>query len=123
MSINKYETIYLDQLLLPDYGEIREITTPNVAKNITLSGEMYVDYYNNRRSWEIKWNMLTPEQYDLIRAKYDKQFAQDTMLMLIVNNLSLFVPVFMTISTKTPKWNGQQIVDFSIILEEQYAIS
>lgn len=120
---NKHETMYLDQLLLPDFGELREITDPNVAKNYSIDGQLYVDYFNNRRRWEIKWNMLTPDEYDLIRAKYDKQFSQDTMLMFIVNNRGLFVPCFMSISEKVPKWNGQRIVDFSILLEEQYAVS
>lgn len=120
---NEYETMYLDQLLLPDYGELVEITEPNVAKNYTLNGQLYVDYYNNRRKWQIKWNFLTPAEYNLIRAKYDKQFSQDTMLMFIVNNRGLFVPCFMSISDKVPKWNGQRIQDFSITLEEQYAIS
>lgn len=120
---NKYETIYLDQYQLPDYAELTEITQPNVAKNVTLDGSLYVDYFNNRRAWEIKWAVLTPDEYDAILAKYNKQFSQDTMLMLIVNNRGLFVPCFMSISDKKPKWNGQRIVDFSITLEEQYAIS
>ena len=120
---NKYETIYLDGVLLPDYGDIKENIDPNVAKNYTLDGSLYVDYYNNRRSWEIKWNMLTPDEYDIIRTLYEKQFKQDTMLMLVVNNMNLFVPCFMTISDKKPKYNGQRIQDFSILLEEQYAIS
>lgn len=120
---NKYETIYLDGLLLPDYGELKEVTTPNIAKNITLDGSLYVDYFNNRRSWEITWNFLNPDEYDAILAKYNKQFSQDTMLMLVVNNRNLFVPCFMSISDKKPKYNGQRIVDFSITLEEQYAIS
>lgn len=120
---NKYATIYLDGMLLPDYGDIREIIDPNVAKNYPLDGSLYVDYYNNRRSWEIKWNYLTPAEYDSIRAKYDKQFTNDTMLMLVVNDMGLYVPCFMSISDKKPKWNGQRIQDFSIMLEEQYAIS
>lgn len=120
---NKYETIYLDGVLLPDYGEIIEVINENIGKNYTLDGSLYVDYYNNRRSWKIKWNMLTPTEYDTIRALYNKQFAQDTMLMLVVNNMNLFVPCFMTISDKKPKLNGQRIQDFSILLEEQYAIS
>lgn len=120
---NKYETIYLDGVLLPDYGDIIEVINENIGKNYTLDGSLYVDYYNNRRSWQIKWNMLTPDEYDTIRALYDKQFAQDTMLMLVVNNMNLFVPCFMTISDKKPKHNGQRIQDFSILLEEQYAIS
>lgn len=121
--INDYGTMYLDQLLLPDYGALREITQPNVSKNTTLNGELYVDFYNNRRAWEIRWNFLKPEEYDAIRAKYDKQFAQQEMLMFVVNNLNLFVPVYININDKNIKWNGQLIEGFAITLEEQYAIS
>lgn len=123
MSVNQYGTLYLDELLLPDYGSMREITQPNVSKNVTLNGELYVDFYNNRRAWEIRWNYLTVEQYEAIRAKYDKQFEQQEMLMFVVNNLNIFVPVYININDKNIKWNGQLIEGFAITLEEQYAIS
>lgn len=123
MSTNQYGTLYLDGLLLPDYGSLREITQPNVSKNTTLNGELYVDFYNNRRAWEIRWNYLTVAQYEAIRAKYDKQFADQEMQMFIVNNLDIFVPVYININDKNIKWNGQLIEGFTITLEEQYAIS
>ena len=123
MNPNQYGTMYLDLLKLPDYGTLQEITQPNAAKNITLSGELYVDFYNNRRSWQISWKYLKPEEYNAIRAKYDKQFATQTMLQFIVDPLGLFVPVYITINEKNIKWNGQLIEGFSITLEEQYAIS
>lgn len=123
MNENQYGTLYLDGLLLPDYGSLREITQPNVSKNTTLNGELYVDFYNNRRAWEIRWNYLTVAQYEAIRAKYDKQFTDQAMQMFIVNNLNLFVPVYININDKNIKWNGQLIEGFTITLEEQYAIS
>lgn len=121
--VNKYGTMYLDTLRLPDYGELKEVTQPNVAKNITLDGSLYVDFYNNRRSWQISWKYLKPSEYDAIRAKYDKQFTNQTMLQFAVDPLGLFVPVFISINDKNIKWNGQLIEGFSITLEEQYAIS
>lgn len=120
---NQYGTMYLDSLRLPDYATLREITEPNIAKNVALDGSLYVDFYNNRRRWEISWKLLKAAEYDLIRAKYNKQFSQQTMLQFIVDPLGLFVPVFMTINEKNIKWNGQLIEGFTITLEEQYAIS
>lgn len=120
---NKYATMYLDTLRLPDYGELKEITQPNAAKNYALDGSLYVDFYNNRRSWQITWKLLTVADYDLIRAKYDKQFSTQQMLQFIVDGLNLFVPVYISINEKSIKYNGQLIEGFSITLEEQYAIS
>lgn len=122
-TVNQYGTMYLDGLQLPNYGTLREITQPNVAKNITLDGSLYVDFYNNRRSWELSWKLLKASEYDSIRAKYDLQFSSQTMLQFVVDPLGLFVPVYITINEKNIKWNGQLIEGFSITLEEQYAIS
>lgn len=122
-QVNQYGTMYLDGLRLPDYGALKEIINPNIAKNVTLDGSLYVDFYNNRRSWEISWKYLKPAEYNAIRAKYDRQFSQQTMLQFVVDPLGLFVPVYISINEKNIKWNGQLIEGFTITLEEQYAIS
>ena len=122
-TTNQYGTMYLGGLRLPDYGTLKEITEPNVAKNVTLDGSLYVDFYNNRRKWEISWKYLKAAEYDAIRAKYNLQFSSQTMLQFVVDPLGLFVPVFISINEKNIKWNGQLIEGFTITLEEQYAIS
>ena len=122
-TTNQYGTMYLDGLRLPDYATLREITEPNIAKNVTLDGSLYVDFYNNRRKWELSWKLLKASEYDSIRAKYNLQFSSQTMLQFVVDPLGLFVPVFISITDKNIKWNGQLIEGFSITLEEQYAIS
>jgi len=120
---NQYGTMYLDGLQLPNYATLKEITQPNIAKNITLDGSLYVDFYNNRRVWEISWKYLKAAEYDALRAKYNLQFSSQTMLQFVVDPLGLFVPVFISINEKNIKWNGQLIEGFTITLEEQYAIS
>lgn len=120
---NQYGTMYLGGLQLPNYATLKEVTQPNLSKNVTLDGSLYVDFYNNRRVWEISWKYLKPAEYNAIRAKYDLQFTSQTMLQFIVDPLGLFVPVFISINEKNIKWNGQLIEGFTITLEEQYAIS
>lgn len=122
-TTNQYGTMYLGGLRLPNYATLKEITEPNVAKNVTLDGSLYVDFYNNRRKWEISWKLLKAAEYDAIRAKYNLQFSSQTMLQFVVDPLGLFVPVFISINEKNIKWNGQLIEGFTITLEEQYAIS
>ena len=122
-TVNQYGTMYLGGVQLPNYASLREITEPNVAKNVTLDGSLYVDFYNNRRKWEISWKLLKAAEYDTIRALYDLQFSSQTMLQFVVDPLGLFVPVYISINEKNIKWNGQLIEGFTITLEEQYAIS
>ena len=121
--MNEYETIYLDGYLLPLYGELKEVTKPNAARNVALDGSLYVDFYNNRRSWRISWGLLTIAEYQAIRDKYDKQYSEQTMLVLDITGKGIYVRVYLTIDDKQIKYNGQYVEGFSIVLEEQYAIS
>lgn len=123
MTANKYVTMYLDNYLLPDYGELKEISDPNAAKNYTLDGTLYVDFMNYRRTWQIKWNYLKIDEYDLIRGKYDKQFSDQNMLTFAIIDLGLSTPVFININEKNIKFNGQLVEGFTITLEEQSAVS
>lgn len=117
--------LYLGDLTLPDYANdgFREITDPNAAKNITLDGTMYVDFYNNRRKWEIKWDYLTPAEYNSIRALYDEQFSNEAFTYFGVPELGINVPVYINIVEVNRRWNGSLIQGFAVVLEEQYAIS
>jgi hypothetical protein len=121
--INEYETIYIDGLLLPLYTSFTEVTKPNLAKNITLDGSMYVDFYNNRRCWKMSWDILTIEEYAAIRVKYDKQFTSQIYLPLDIVNKGIYVFCYMNIDDKKIKYNGRYVEDFSIMFEEQHAIS
>lgn len=120
---NNYDPIYLDGQALPLYGNLREITTPMAAENITLDGTLYVDYQNHRRSWEIGWNYLTQAQYDQIRSAFNKQYSEQRMLQFYVPGLDIDVFVHIKIEDKEIKYNGQLVQDFKITLEEQDAIS
>ena len=117
--------LYLGALTLPNYANegFKEITDPNVAKNITLDGTMYVDFYNNRRKWEISWDYLTLAEYNSIRALYDAQFTNEAFTYFGVPELGINVPVYINIVDVNRRWNNTLISGFSIILEEQLAIS
>lgn len=121
--MNEYETIYLDGLILPLYSGFKEITKPNIAKNVSLDGSMYVDFYNNRRCWEISWDLLKIDEYDAIRAKYDKQFTNQVFLPLDIVGKGIYVYCYINIKDKDIRYNGQYVEGFSIMLEEQHPIS
>lgn len=118
--MNNFETITIDGLTLPNWNTLRETTQPNAPKKQSLDGTLYVDFFNNRRSWFIQWDLLTVEQYDQIRAKYDKQF--DTgMLAVTIDGLTVLM--YININDKNIKYNGRYVENFGITLEEQHAIS
>lgn len=121
--MNDYQTLYLDGLLLPHYSGFEEVTEPNASKNYTLDGSLKVDFRNNRRMWQISWKLLTIAEYEALRAKYDKQYNEQTFLTFHINDISLWTPVYMSIPTIKIKHNGQYVEGFSIMLEEREAIS
>lgn len=117
--------LYLGTLTLPNYANdgFKEITDPNVAKNVALDGTLYVDFYNNRRKWEINWDYLEPAEHNAIKALYNAQFTNETFTYFGVPALGINVPVYINIIDTNRKWNGSLIEGFGIILEEQYAVS
>lgn len=118
--------LYLGDLTLPPYANdgFTEIPQPNIAKNYPLDGSMYVDVYNRRRAWQIKWDYLKPEEYQAIKEKWENQFsASQPFIYFGKPDEGINVPVFITVSDIKPKWSGRLIKDFSITLEEQYAVS
>lgn len=121
--MNDYQTLYLDSLLLPNYTGFKEVTTPNATKSYTLDGTLNVDFYNNRRAWEISWNLLSLANYQAIRAKYNKQFTNSEFLTFHINDLDLWLPVYIEIPTIDIRFNGQWVEGFSIRLEERDSIS
>lgn len=123
MANNQYETMYLAGLRLPLYGSLTEIPDPNITKVETLDASLRVDFFNQRRAWQISWKLLTIAEYESIRAKYDQQFENSEFLNFIVEDKQINVSVLMTINNVDIKHNGQYIDGFSIKLEEQFAVS
>lgn len=117
------EPLVLDSLTLPNYLEFKELTDSNATKNITLDGALYVDLRSWRRSWQVSFKHLTSSEYDSIRAKYEKQFTDATLLNFVCSSEGIDTMVYMEISDRNPKWNGTLVVGYSITLTEQGAFS
>lgn len=121
--MNQYETMYLSGLRLPLYGELKEKPDANISKKETLDASLRVDYFNQRRSWQISWDLLSISDYQDIRDKYDQQFENSEFLNFIIEDKGINVSVLVTISDVDLKHNAQWVKGFTITLEEQYAVS
>ena len=88
-----------------------------------LDGTLYVDFYNNRRSWTLSWELLSRADYDVVKNLYDAQFSNQTFTPLVVDELNLNVFVYINISDTNIKWDNRYTEGFQIVLEERNAIS
>lgn len=115
--------IILGGVQLPKFKTFKRVDTPNEADVMTLGGNLYTDFINQRREWQIGWELLTSEDHDTIMAIYRRQYQNESYHMLQINAYGIYVPVKMNISTQNIKYNGSLIENFSVTLKEQYAIS
>lgn len=120
---NEYEALYLDNTLLPKHLDLTSTPVANAAKNRTINGTLYVDFQNNLRSWEVKWGMLTRAEVDAILAKYYLQFSEGRMLNFAIPGKGISTSVYVNVSPDSIKYNGQYSNDFTVVLEEAFAIS
>lgn len=107
--------------------ELVEVTEPLETTNITLDGTRYTDFRSpgNLRSWRIKFAYLCAEDYDFFREEvYLAQYGGGEYFSFTVPFYDIAdVPVKISVSDKNIKMDGDHIVDYEIILDEQYAIS
>lgn len=103
--------------------DLKEIPSPIESSNITLDGTLYTDFVSLRRSWQIHWPILTEDEYDDIRAIFNAQYTNEAYPLLQIPYYGISHPAKMSINEKNIKWDGNCIRDFSVVLEEQYAVS
>lgn len=116
-------TIILGGVVLPFYSELKETTKPNETDIVTLGGNLYTDFINNRREWVVSWENLKREDFDIIYALYTRQYQQSSYLMLQIDAYNIYIPAKINISQKDIKWNGSIYKNFSITLKEQLPFS
>jgi len=120
---NKDMEIILGGVVLPKFKTFKRTDTPNEADVVTLGGNLYTDFINQRREWAVGWDKLKSEDHDIIMALYRRQYQTEQYLMLQINAYGIYAPVKMNISSQNIRFNGSIIEAFSITLREQHAIS
>lgn len=75
---------------IPNYDRdgYQELTIPNHAKNFPLAGNMYVDFFNHRGGYKIKFDVLTAAEYANLRLIYNDQFNNEEFLTFDRTGLS-----------------------------------
>lgn len=116
--------VYLGGHLLPvpDVPFKRSLATSE-STNQTLDNTIYTDFSNYRRIWSLQWGRLSATNYDLIMEVFEAQYANEAYPILQIDLYNIYAAVKMSVSDQDIQMDGDCIVDFSITLEEQYAVS
>ena len=116
-------SIVLGGVVLPSYSDLTELTKENSTDRVTLGGSTFTDFKNVLRSWRMSWDLITEEDYQIIRGVYNNQIANKSYPFFELAAFGLYVPVRMKITDTKYKYNGALIKNFSITITEQHAIS
>jgi len=113
----------LDGVLLPKYGRLKRIDTPNKTRVKTLGGSHYTNFINRNRSWEISWQNMKYADYVTVRNIYEQMFLKRTYCPFQFNAEGIYCPVEIEISEADLALNMAIIPDFKITLTEQFGVS
>jgi hypothetical protein len=86
----------------------------------TLDSSLYTDFNNNTfNQWSMRWDSLTQEEYDVIRADYDAQFTDYQYPLISIPFYSVSdVPARMYINDKNIWNNCGSIQGVEVIFRE-----
>lgn len=109
--------------VLPKPSSFLKIIQPNETDNVTLGGNLYTDFMNYRRAWQVGWKNIKEEDMSLIETLFQEQYELAIYHTLQFDAYDLYVPVKMEVSNQNIRYNGSLIENFNIVLKEQFAIS
>lgn len=121
--MSKDMSIIVGSTTLPLYSTLKEVVSPIESENITLDGQMFTDFTNNRRAWAVGWQKLLAADYDTIRALYDAQYTTESIPIVQIPEYGITAPMKLVISERNIRLNGEIIEGFTLTLKEQYAVS
>jgi hypothetical protein len=103
---------------------LKEQIKPNLTKNTTLDGSLYIDFINIRNGWTIKFDIITAAQYNSLKQLYNDQFANEALLTFTDTDLGISKTVFLNMpAERNIKWNKTVVEGLIITLEPEDASS
>lgn len=96
----------------------------NASDQVTLDGTLYTDFVSQRRAWQLHWEILSEDEYNLLKSLYDQQFADEAYHDLTIDYYGLAdVPVRMTINERDIRNDGACMLNVNVTLTEKNAIA
>lgn len=114
-------------ITVPKYmpGGLQRAVRQNIAKNISLSGKLYADYYNVRGGYKISFDAMPKSEYEDLRTIFDDQLTNEEFLTLNDPDLGITnESVFLNLPEEHDlRWNKKAVVGLTIVLEPENADS
>lgn len=122
--------LILNGLTLPRHAEAQEKPDAIVGRNITILGKLNVDISASRRSWVVKFPVITKDEWAAINAIYKSQIGSSGAMITFEgvaegagDETIPETTVWMTPSGRDLKWAGSHADGYQITLEEENADS
>lgn len=118
-------SLILGGVLMPKFGPngFKRSYQPNETDNVTLGGNMFTDFINNRRIWLVTWENITAAQFALIHEVYLSQYSDYTYPIMQMDAYDIYTPVKMEMDDQNIRWNGSIVSNLTVRLIEKYAFS
>lgn len=118
-------TALLNGVEMPPIEREFLITPLDKAADVeTLSNDIYTDFAANRRSsYTFNYELLTEEQYNILKAAYDDQFTTLEYPSLVIAYYSVDIVARMYINEKDVWNNCGEIQNVQIIFRETAQLS
>lgn len=116
-------TVYLGGIKIPRPNKFKRTDAPNKTDIVTLGNNIYTDFVNLSRTWEIGWENMLYADYDAIRTIYYTQFTTSVYPYFTFNAYGIYTQVCMDISPAQLALNGVLIPSFTMNLREATAVS
>ena len=112
---------------VPKYrvGGLQPFLKQNIAKNMSLSGKLYVDFYNTRGGYRVTFDAIPKSEYDDLRTIFQDQLDNEEFLLLNDPDLGITdLSVWLNLPEEHDlRWNKQAVLNLSITLEPENANS
>lgn len=115
--------IYLAGGQMPRFTSFEEITQPNASEVFGLNANLNIDFVNYRVGWRASWKLISVDDYNKLKAVFNRQFSQSSLPHLLVPGWGISTPVYMKISEANIRYRGGWIEDFRAEFWRQDAIS
>jgi hypothetical protein len=124
MSYLNGGNIVLGGLTLPIYAELEEQPSQLIAKQRTMNGTLVVDTFANLRAWKVSFDIIDYATWLAIDTLIKSQFTgSGAFLTFVATNPAANANVWVTPSSTKLRWSGSWAEGYSLLLEEQNAVS
>lgn len=110
--------IYLNGIEQPEPSTpFKENVIENAVDNVALSGNMSTSFVNQRQGFEIRWDDMTLEDYEVLRGIYDSQFITNEYVEFTCDYYDAeSVPCRMYLNDRDVRVMGCEVYDIEVKL-------